>query len=88
MSKIPFTAEQFLQVFEKYDRAIYPFQFALILVAIIVPIAIFIILNVLHIYRSTRTRSRWRKPAVGTASCREARHQGGRASLTGGASHF
>ena len=22
MSKIPFTAEQFLQVFEKYDRAI------------------------------------------------------------------
>ena len=39
MSKIPFTAEQFLQVFEKYDRAIYPFQFALILVAIIVPFA-------------------------------------------------
>ena len=38
MSKIPFTAEQFLQVFEKYDRAIYPFQFALILFAIIVPI--------------------------------------------------
>ncbi len=26
----------------------------------------------------TRTRSRWRKPAVGTASRREARHQGGR----------
>ena len=38
MSKIPFTTEQFLQVFEKYNRAIYPFQFALILVAIIVPI--------------------------------------------------
>ncbi len=34
MSKIPFTTEQFLQVFEKYDRAIYPFQFALIIVAI------------------------------------------------------
>ena len=77
MSKIPFTTEQFLQVFEKYNRAIYPFQ-----------TAIFIILNVLHIYRSTRTRWRWRKPAVGTASRREARHQGGRASLTGGASHF
>ena len=26
----------------------------------------------------TRTRSHWRKPAVGTASRREARHQGGR----------
>lgn len=35
MSKIPFTTEQFLQVFEKYNQAIYPFQFALILVAII-----------------------------------------------------
>ncbi len=34
MSKIPFTMEQFLQVFEKYNQAIYPFQFALILVAI------------------------------------------------------
>jgi Family of unknown function (DUF6064) len=34
MSKIPFTTEQFLQVFEKYNQAIYPFQFALILVAI------------------------------------------------------
>ena len=35
MSKIPFTTEQFLRVFEKYNQAIYPFQFALILVAII-----------------------------------------------------
>jgi hypothetical protein len=34
MSKIPFTTEQFLQVFEKYNQAIYPFQFALIIVAI------------------------------------------------------
>ncbi|HTL90067.1 MAG TPA: DUF6064 family protein [Leptolyngbya sp.] len=31
---IPFTTEQFLQVFEKYNEAIYPIQFALILVAI------------------------------------------------------
>jgi hypothetical protein len=38
MSKIPFTTEQFLQVFEKYNQAIYPFQFVLTLVAIIVPI--------------------------------------------------
>ncbi len=35
MSKIPFTTEQFLRVFEKYNQTIYPFQFALILVAII-----------------------------------------------------
>jgi uncharacterized membrane protein len=34
MPRIPFTTEQFIQIFEKYDRAIYPFQFALILVAI------------------------------------------------------
>jgi Family of unknown function (DUF6064) len=34
MPRIPFTTEQFLQVFEKYNQAIYPFQFALILVAI------------------------------------------------------
>jgi Family of unknown function (DUF6064) len=34
MSKIPFTTEKFLQVFEKYNQAIYPFQFILILVAI------------------------------------------------------
>ncbi len=34
MSKIPFTTEQFLQIFEKYNQALYPFQFALILVAI------------------------------------------------------
>jgi hypothetical protein len=35
MSRIPFTTEQFLQVFEKYNQAIYPFQFVLILVAIV-----------------------------------------------------
>jgi Family of unknown function (DUF6064) len=34
MSRIPFNTEQFLQVFEKYNQAIYPFQFVLILVAI------------------------------------------------------
>lgn len=34
MSTIPFTTEQFLQVFEKYNQAIYPFQFVLIIVAI------------------------------------------------------
>ena len=50
MSKIPFTTEQFLRVFEKYNQAIYPFQFALILVAIIVPIAIFIIQGLLFLY--------------------------------------
>jgi Family of unknown function (DUF6064) len=38
IAKIPFATEQFIQVFEKYNQAIYPFQFALILVAIIVPI--------------------------------------------------
>lgn len=32
---IPFTTEQFLHVFEKYNQAIYPVQFALILVAIV-----------------------------------------------------
>jgi Family of unknown function (DUF6064) len=32
---IPFTTEQFLHVFEKYNEAIYPIQFALILVAIV-----------------------------------------------------
>jgi Family of unknown function (DUF6064) len=35
MPRIPFTTEQFLQVFDKYNQAIYPFQFALILVAIV-----------------------------------------------------
>ena len=34
IDKIPFTTEQLLRVFEKYNQAIYPFQFALILVAI------------------------------------------------------
>jgi Family of unknown function (DUF6064) len=34
MSRIPFNTEQFIQVFEKYNQAIYPFQFALTLVAI------------------------------------------------------
>ena len=34
IAKIPFTTEQFLQIFQRYNRAIYPFQFALILVAI------------------------------------------------------
>jgi Family of unknown function (DUF6064) len=34
VAKIPFTTEQFLRIFEKYNQAIYPFQFALILVAI------------------------------------------------------
>lgn len=32
---IPFTTEQFIHVFEKYNEAIYPIQFALILVAIV-----------------------------------------------------
>lgn len=31
---MPFTTEQFIQVFEKYNQAIYPMQFLLILVAI------------------------------------------------------
>jgi hypothetical protein len=35
-NSIPFTIEQFFQVFEKYNQAIYPIQFALILVAIVV----------------------------------------------------
>jgi hypothetical protein len=35
-NSIPFTIEQFFQVFEKYNQAIYPTQFALILVAVIV----------------------------------------------------
>ena len=34
LPKILFTTEQFIQVFEKYNQAIYPMQFALILVAI------------------------------------------------------
>jgi Family of unknown function (DUF6064) len=34
-NSIPFTIEQFFQVFEKYNQAIYPIQCALILVAII-----------------------------------------------------
>jgi Family of unknown function (DUF6064) len=34
MPRIPFTTEQFIQIFDKYNRAIYPFQFALILVGI------------------------------------------------------
>jgi hypothetical protein len=34
-NNIPFTIEQFFQVFEKYNEAIYPIQFALILVAIV-----------------------------------------------------
>jgi Family of unknown function (DUF6064) len=36
IAKIPFTTEQFLWIFEKYNQAIYPIQFVLILVAIIV----------------------------------------------------
>jgi Family of unknown function (DUF6064) len=32
---IPFTIEQFFQVFEKYNQAIYPIQFVLILVAMV-----------------------------------------------------
>jgi Family of unknown function (DUF6064) len=35
-SRIPFTIEQFFQVFEKYNKAIYPIQFVLILVAVVV----------------------------------------------------
>jgi hypothetical protein len=35
MPRIPFTTEQFFQVFKKYNLAIYPFQFALILVAVV-----------------------------------------------------
>jgi Family of unknown function (DUF6064) len=34
MPRIPFTTEQFIQIFEKYNHAIYPFQFALTLVAV------------------------------------------------------
>jgi Family of unknown function (DUF6064) len=34
-SSIPFTTEQFFQVFEKYNQAIYPIQFVLILVAVV-----------------------------------------------------
>ncbi len=33
---IPFTIEQFFQVFEKYNQAIYPIQFVLILIAVVV----------------------------------------------------
>lgn len=32
--RIPFTIEQFTQIFEKYNQAVYPMQFVLILVAI------------------------------------------------------
>jgi Family of unknown function (DUF6064) len=32
---IPFTTEQFIQIFEKYNQAVFPMQFVLILVAII-----------------------------------------------------
>jgi Family of unknown function (DUF6064) len=32
---IPFTTEQFFQVFEKYNQAIYPIQFGLILIAVV-----------------------------------------------------
>jgi Family of unknown function (DUF6064) len=35
-NSIPFTIEQFFQVFEKYNQAIYPIQFVLILVAVVV----------------------------------------------------
>jgi Family of unknown function (DUF6064) len=35
VAKIPFTIEQFFQVFEKYNQAIYPIQFGLILVAVV-----------------------------------------------------
>jgi Family of unknown function (DUF6064) len=35
-NSIPFTIEQFFQVFEKYNQAIYPIQFGLILVAAVV----------------------------------------------------
>jgi Family of unknown function (DUF6064) len=35
-NSIPFTIEQFFQVFEKYNQAIYPIQFVLILVAIVI----------------------------------------------------
>ena len=33
--RIPFTTEQFIQIFEKYNQAVFPMQFLLILVAII-----------------------------------------------------
>jgi Family of unknown function (DUF6064) len=35
-NSIPFTTEQFFQIFEKYNQAIYPIQFGLILIAFIV----------------------------------------------------
>lgn len=34
-NSIPFTIEQFFQVFEKYNEAIYPIQFALMLIAVV-----------------------------------------------------
>lgn len=34
-NSIPFTIQQFFQVFEKYNQAIYPIQFVLILVAVV-----------------------------------------------------
>jgi Family of unknown function (DUF6064) len=36
ITEIPFTTKRFFQVFEKYNQAIYPIQFALILIAIII----------------------------------------------------
>lgn len=35
-NSIPFNIEQFFKVFEKYNQAIYPIQFLLILVAAVV----------------------------------------------------
>jgi Family of unknown function (DUF6064) len=35
-NSIPFTIEQFFRVFEKYNQAIYPIQFVLILIAVVV----------------------------------------------------
>jgi Family of unknown function (DUF6064) len=35
IAKIPFTTKQFLQVFANYNQAIYPIQFALIIIAIV-----------------------------------------------------
>ncbi len=34
--RIPFTTEQFIQIFEKYNQAVFPMQFVLILVTVIV----------------------------------------------------
>jgi Family of unknown function (DUF6064) len=35
-NSIPFTTEQFFQIFEKYNQTIYPIQFGLILIAVVV----------------------------------------------------